>query len=1106
MGSFTDYRGLSVRTPDPVGDAGLVLNTNFKELADRSGPVYSTAANPDANDDSADTNGNGKFYLWSKWLNTGTNSVFICIDATPTAAVWRTLSTVALGGGGTILIDGVQVLYLPDQTDFTGTIVFGDGGTNLSTAAPPDGRYNTVVGLEAFDANTEGDSNNVLGFAALEDNTTGSRNVAIGYYALRKNIDGDYNIAVGDEALLTNTTGDGNVCVGNKAGEDITGSYNICIGYMAGEGQGAISNKLFIDITDTATPLIYGEFDSRILKIHGNLYIPTDTNKLYFGVAANDYNIMWDGNDAVHTITAGQFLFTGGELIVKDKIIFTQLDGNEYIDSLNDGYLDIGATTGIRLQAETLATTKVIFTQVDGNEYIDSLNDGYMDYGATSGHRFLAPIYLTNDDRKIFFGIDSFASICYNGTDLLINPIEGGGGLANITGNLKIDGTTLALDKIKFTQTDGNEYVDSNNDNYLDLGATTQIRLNADILANGKISLKQVDGNEYIDGSNDNYVDIGATTAIRLKAATLAEDKLYFTQTDGDEYIDSLNDGYLDLGATTDVRCQTSFLALDKIKLTQTDGVEYIDSLADGYVDIGAGTSIRLNAVVLATDKIKFTQIDGNEYIDSVADNYLDLGATTQIRLNAPTLADGKISLKQVDGNEYIDGSNDNYVDIGATTAIRMNNDLHILGDATLISFGVPSDNDYTIQWNGSDAVHTITAGDFVFTGGNMGIGMADPAFKLEINGKFGIDDIQIIYLPDQTDFIGSMILGDGGNSLSHTASEEGRYNLGIGVGTLEDITTGRGNMCMGYEAGKNITVGRENIAIGKSALPAVTNADWNTAIGTQALNSNTGNYNVGIGYIALFQNSTGINNVAIGNNTGKNKQTGNDNVFIGNAAGIGSGLYNTEKNTIIGRAAGALMATGALNNILIGYQAGNVITTGHDNIIIGHDIDPSANDANNELNIGDIIKGDISANEIYYTGEIWQHSPTSGGGLRQMMAEAVGTAGAAPAFTIEVNVPTGARINAVQLRVDTSLTSGDGGVSWEAEVSGGVSQPLGGGYAFNKDTQASAIFDSSGATLIANAEVDILVTCDSAKNFQAGGQVRAIVYYQDLVPMDATQ
>ena len=790
---------------------------------------------------------------------------------------------------------------------------------------------------------------------------------------------------------------------------------------------------------------------------------------------------MWDGNDAVHTITAGQFLFTGGELIVNDKIIFTQLDGNEYIDSLNDGYLDLGATIQIRLNAETLATTKIIFTQIDGDEYIDSLNDGYMDYGATTGHRFLAPVYLTDDDRKIFFGIDSFASICYNGTNLLINPKEGGAGVVNVTGALEVDETILAKDKIKFTQTDGNEYVDSNNDNYLDLGATTQIRLNSPTLVNGKISLTQVDGNEYIDGSNDNYTDIGATTAVRVNAP------IYLTQTDGVEYIDSLADGYVDIGAGTGIRLNAETLATAKIIFTQLDGNEYIDSLNDNYLDLGATTDVRCQTTFLALDKIKLTQTDGVEYIDSLADGYVDIGAGTGIRLNAETLATAKIIFTQTDGDEYIDSLNDGYMDYGATTGHRFLAPVYLTLDDRGIFFG-----------DADDASIAYGSVNLEINPKVVGSGMVD------ILGKVGCDGIQVIYLPDQTDFTGSLILGDGGTNLTHGAGVEGYYNFGAGLGALTALTSGRGNMCIGYNAGKSITVGRENVAIGYNALETLSISDWNTAIGVQALDKTTSGYNVGIGYAALLQNSIGIDNLGIGNSSGKNKQTGNDNIFIGAGAGIGSGLYNTEKNVIIGKSAGSLMATGALNNILIGWQAGNVITTGHDNIIIGHDIDPSANNANNELNIGDIIKGDTSANEVYFTGELWQHSPTSGGGLRNMMAEAVGTAVAATSFAIEVNVPSGARVNAVQLRVDTALTSGDGGTSWEAELSGGVSHTLGGGYSFNKDTQATLMLDASAATLIANAEVDITVTCDTAKNFQAGGQVRAIVYYQDLVPMAA--
>ncbi len=732
MGSFTDYRGLNVRTPDPVGDAGLILNNNFKELADRSGPIHSAATDPDANDDSVDTNGNGKFYLWSKWLNTLTNTIFICTDATVTAAVW-TASTVSLGIGGKIIIDGIQVLYLPDQSDFDGTVIYGDGGNNLSTSASPDGKYNVAIGLGALTENTEGDSNIAIGYQAVEDTTTGQRNVGIGYRAVNKNITGDNNVAVGDESLMDNTAGDENVCLGNMAGQDITGNGNICIGYQAAVGQIAISNRLYIDNSNTATPLIYGEFDNDLIKINGDLYIPSDSKKLYLGV------------------------------------------------------------------------------------------------------------------------------------------------------------------------------------------------------------------------------------------------------------------------------------------------------------------------------------------------------------------------------------------------------------DAT----------DYTIQWDGSDAVHTITAGDFVFTGGNVGIGMADPAFKLEINGKFGIDDKQIIYLPNQTDFVDTLIIGDGGSNLSHTGGTEGYRNMGVGFDVFTDLTTGEknvgvgrsalanvstgdGNVAIGYRAAYKLTFGDSNMAIGAESLNNITIQNSNVAIGAAALYSCIGSFNIavgatalrytgnaasntGIGANALLHNTTGNQNVGIGRSAGYNKQTGDDNIFIGQQAGNGiGGLYNTEKNVIIGVLAGYTQETGALNNIFIGWQAGYTTTTGHDNIIIGHDIDASAIDANNELNIGGIIKGDTNANEVYFSGEIWHTSPTSGGGLRTMMAEAVGTAGAAQTFIIQVNVPAGARIIGCQLRVDVILASGDGGVSWEAELDGGVAHTLGGGYAFAKDTQAMVLIDASAATIIANAEVDITVTCDSAKNFQAGGQVRAIVYYQDLVPMDA--
>ena len=49
----------------------------------------------------------------------------------------------------------------------------------------------------------------------------------------------------------------------------------------------------------------------------------------------------------------------------------------------------------LTVACETLFGDKIKFTQEDGNESIDSLNDGYMDYLATTGHRFNAAITST---------------------------------------------------------------------------------------------------------------------------------------------------------------------------------------------------------------------------------------------------------------------------------------------------------------------------------------------------------------------------------------------------------------------------------------------------------------------------------------------------------------------------------------------------------------------------------------------------------------------------------------------------------------------------------------------------------------------------------------
>jgi hypothetical protein len=97
---------------------------------------------------------------------------------------------------------------------------------------------------------------------------------------------------------------------------------------------------------------------------------------------------------------------------------------------------------------------KISFTQTDGNEYIDSLNDGYMDYGATTAHRFLANVKLTADNRKLILGAGDDASIYYDGTNFIINPKVVGSGILDVAGVVQTDGYNSADGSAGITVTD----------------------------------------------------------------------------------------------------------------------------------------------------------------------------------------------------------------------------------------------------------------------------------------------------------------------------------------------------------------------------------------------------------------------------------------------------------------------------------------------------------------------------------------------------------------------------------------------------------------------------------------------------------------------------
>jgi hypothetical protein len=251
------------------------------------------------------------------------------------------------------------------------------------------------------------------------------------------------------------------------------------------------------------------------------------------------------------------------------------------------------------------------------------------------------------------------------------------------------------------------------------------------------------------------------------------------------------------------------------------------------------------------------------------------------------------------------------------------------------------------------------------------------------------------------------------GEENSMLGSSAGRNNTGyenvlIGRQSGNNNIGNRSNI-IGYNAGFSNTGSTNNI-FGSSAGYS-NSGGFNSLLGSSAGYSNSGSYNNLLGALAGYSNSGGFNNIlgyqAAYNNAGSENNifgfnagyynTGSYNNLFGRSAGFNStGSYSefigyetgarmsasstvaigglalrggsgsafsgnnatTTNNTAIGYGAGYNVATGGDNNILLGYQAADSLTTGANNIIIGYDVEAPSNTGSNQLNIGNLIFG----------------------------------------------------------------------------------------------------------------------------------------------------
>lgn len=235
-------------------------------------------------------------------------------------------------------------------------------------------------------------------------------------------------------------------------------------------------------------------------------------------------------------------------------------------------------------------------------------------------------------------------------------------------------------------------------------------------------------------------------------------------------------------------------------------------------------------------------------------------------------------------------------------------------------------------------------------------------------SGALALDDLS----DASTDYTGdhNMFVGTGAGA---AIASGGTQNLVIGQNGGAAIATGDYNVGLGYEVLK-ATTGTSNTAIGNQVLTANIGGSYNTGVGTNALMANTtGDRNVAVGRRALFANQGGVDNVAVGqlalsanvnggSNTALGEETLANNTGSWNTA-VGSSALNANVASVYSTAVGgnALKQSTGNHNTGLGFNAGTNITSGTDNIMIGYNALAPVATADNQLNIGNTIYGDLA-------------------------------------------------------------------------------------------------------------------------------------------------
>ncbi len=237
-------------------------------------------------------------------------------------------------------------------------------------------------------------------------------------------------------------------------------------------------------VLDSVTADMVLDWTISVGTIHTDNYIENADQNLFETITGITNNVVADTTTDSLTFTGAGILTIVGTTAT-DTITFTATEAQDI-----DAVLTIGATAdteSLTLSAGTLTASsitdgtttltggtmdavlfidKVSFTQVDNNEFIDSLNDGFMDYAATTEHRFSGPIVRVQGDLWIGNDGDADPAIVFDGdtSNGQINYDEDNSEF-ELSQDVYIDGTICGFrdnggGDLEFTENSGGAWTD----------------------------------------------------------------------------------------------------------------------------------------------------------------------------------------------------------------------------------------------------------------------------------------------------------------------------------------------------------------------------------------------------------------------------------------------------------------------------------------------------------------------------------------------------------------------------------------------------------------------------------------------------------------------